>query len=387
MDTYWSEIGIDSKTYKENFVSKKLKASSLKKLLSPKSLTYIRNKFKRIEIKDIDALKKLIDSDLVTSTNIYIVIKSTNSFSTKKIKDYYKNTFNQSESDVMYCMLRMYFEKKEILKDIFYATLLEIKSGGLDTYTLKTANPLKLNGLDTLTEKNAQAAIRKILKKSQKKKINVWFVLKNASDTSIFVYKQAKTRARIPNPVTKRYSFFVMAKPIIIQFSDSGKKVSIFSKEKDRTLKMAKSIICYLSNQDINDTSIFYDKKILTNGKNLVDTFINKVIKEQDKNFISEYVRFLTVHDPLISVSKRTEPISGLVNDMIEKNYIQGNLDSNTVEEMGLLFKNKQFRIFISKNEGGGYDFQYSSKTDFSLRKEFEDTLKSNYSIEASKRG
>ncbi|GEM_PF-4145360 len=379
----WEELGIDEKFLMAELGKKGHKAvNPFKKEII--FLKFFSGKFSCSLEKALDELYKR----KAEFKAAYFFLREMKKFDPEVVVQYYKNTISKETTDrnILTMLFELYLKDHEAVKDIVYSSYLRSKK--LLSYdTINKDYP----GFDlaVLTEDACEYGAREaFISKEIKKTINVWHILRQEDSCTIFIFKKARRRRGLPSANKRSYIFTEFAKPIIIQFSDRGKKLETYTYLKNKqAIKIAQCIADHVTPSEIETK---YDETVIESSKTNVDDLIMKVTSEtkEDAELTLEKISFdATENENKSRVHVEKMPPHSVLDYLRTlSTNAQASYSSNTVNRIEVLFSKKRYLIYLDPQDTG-VKVSYSTK-DHSVanRRRFEDFFKKQFSINLNRR-
>ena len=172
----WNEVGFECADIIKRFRSIKNPANSISRRIEANLLIRIKNKFSIESENTYNYLKKLEESNPEFLDFIHLLIYASNKLDEEITKSVYEKEFSNQAPNVQMILYQGLTDRpnSDLLRKIHYTTLIERR--GYLTCSIKKSS--FKNDLSSLDEDQAQKLIREQIKKSLRKKVNVWFVLK-----------------------------------------------------------------------------------------------------------------------------------------------------------------------------------------------------------------
>jgi hypothetical protein len=382
----WCEFGIDYSKFGKEISDKSDKGRAMQNKLSDDCFNYIKSKYTLSETDKKDAINRLWQSNREDIKDIYILCNIVNNFDEESIKKYYRKKFGDANGMTsLYMLLKSFFEDVETFKKIHYSTLIDKKK-------LVTAIPdhqLEHLDLNTLDENNSERYAKQYFTtKIKKNAINVWYVLKDDDDVvTIFIFKNCKSRAKIPSTQKRRYNFYKHSRPIILRFASNGNLLEIYAKPAfEQGLNIASTIISKIASSpsnrvivDYRQEEIFSDEKSLTRFfKDCLDEIATLPFKIKEL-YCKPNVSF---NDCDLVFIKNRDPIKGMINNV--ENSLTTTIDIPKISWVDVSFQDKTFTLYFEKKPENKYLVKYSAKT---YNKEFKEKIKQLYNIDVVRKG
>lgn len=385
---FWSELGIDYEKLENTLASKSDKGRVLQNKIRGDTFDLIKSKYNLSENFVTHALRNLWATNEESFKDIYVLCNSTEKFNEDEVKKYYKRKFNDdSQRSILYMLIRSLLEDTEVIRQMHYATLLASKK----LVSCIADRELTNVNFDNLSEEDAENYARQIHRYvSMQNTINVWYILRDENDISIFIYKNCKARAKIPDVVKRQHQFIKHSRPIILRFTNNANLVEVYGRSNEQAYRMASKISTNYISTPTSPISITYSQEEVLTSMESLSLLMQACMREETdcpfaliqlcckpkEEFNDCDLTFIKNRDSLIDMTQKIEEALSTTISVDKINSVQ------------LKFKERKFSLIFDQRDNNQILVSYSSfSPDISLNKEFKQTLLEKYDVKVVRRG
>lgn len=377
----WETIGIDGSRYLT--VIRRKGVRSIKALNTrSRLLSYLKEQY---ALSANSPLRDFYNRYPEEFKIAYVLSKNLRKFHKDMVQKFYNDKIHGNNEDTLVMLYELYCEDPSYIKDIIFSMYLESKS-------LKTSNILTNDfagfNLADINEEFCDRVARSVFPShGRSKTTNVWHILKDSGSVTIFVFKKANSRARLPRVSKKGYHFLDYSKPIILQFSDRGRKLGAYSSYRTKEpQKLARQILRELTGDGVN---LDYELEIVPSPNNKVNEFIEKVLRADFDNLHHMSLKQMEFYaigtqnrTRIIAEKYGTDPYLYILNELKTNMHTVFNL--HTVQSLILSNNGKDYSIQINLVEGDTI-LTYSARDDIQNKRNFENYMSTTFELKMNR--
>lgn len=378
----WSEFGFDWDKF-DRWISRKNNVATLiNNKLKEDCYQFLKQKYNLPENIKREGVKNLLATNPDVLKEIFFLSIQEEKFSSDKIQHFYSKKFGNSAGKTVQLMLiQAYLEDQEILRQYHYSTLFShiklfsaIPSGDFDGFDLQS-----------IDEGMAEEIVKSYFVSPQNKsKVSVWYVLKEPGYATVFLFKGAKVRAKIPSLRKRHHEFIGYSKLIVLHFSQDGRILEVHSRPtKEFGLKIGSSIASKLKSTPQNQVEVRYVQKEVRTNKTSVIALIEQCANANPECKFELYelscrpkVHFNDCH---LVFKRNRDRLTSMIKE-IEK-ALDTAINADKINEIKVMFNNKKFLVNFTPLDNENCVVTYSSIGNAITDREFEKEMLRSYGI------